>query len=85
MNSNLNSKNLLQRSSVTKAAITDQISSMVSFNIPYNVYDAFTTGVIYSGSCGYLGFDSRSLLYKLLFSAGSDYMADYIKNYLPSF
>lgn len=81
----INQVGLQAGSSYIAPALTDQISSMISFNIPYNLYDAFTTGVIYSGSSGYLGFDNRSFIYKLLISAGSDYTADYMKNYLPSF
>jgi len=48
-----------------------------------SMYDALATAALYSLSSGYLNVDSRSFLYKLLYSAGADYSAELVLPYLP--
>lgn len=66
-------------------AVTDKVAPMIGAGVPFSAFDAVSTGVLYSGSSGYLGVDARSFLFKFLYSAGSDYAADYTKAYLPKF
>lgn len=68
--------------SYVSPAVVDTVAPNIGVQ-PSMLVDAATTGALYSFTSGYMGFDGRSFLYKMLYSMGSDVAADYAKPYLP--
>ena len=62
--------------------ISDKVTPLINLKASA-AYDALATGALYAGSSTYINVDSRSFLYKFLYSAGSDFAADYAKGYIP--
>lgn len=69
--------------SYASPAVSDQVAPILGMLQSTPAYDALVTGALYGLSSGYLGVDYRSFLYKLLYSAGSDYAAELALPYLP--
>ncbi len=68
--------------SYVSTGVADTVTPMIGV-LQSPVYDSLATGALYSLSSGYLGVDYKSFLYKLLYSAGSDYASDLLLPYLP--
>src|SRR4051812_23586989 len=72
-------------SSYVAPTVTDKVGPMIGVP-PSAMYDAAAAGVIFATGAPLLGvYDGKSWLYRALYSAGSDFTADYVKGFLPQY